>query len=228
MNHSQLFASVRAWTLASCAALAIVSAVGCATIGPGCGGQVGCSGPVGCGVEPGCGLDPACGCASSCGLDGRSMAGQKWCGDGSCGPIRPLINVCTGPDCGSCGCEPGCGVEPGCGCEPTCGVGGCGDICGTGGGCPVAENVAFGFHAIGSEFRRLFAPLGLCCLCGSGCGGCGELYWSDWHSDPPVCCDPCDHGGNWVGPTSGMAVPQGQNFAPRRVAKLPGGGPRLR
>lgn len=30
-------------------------------------------------------------------------------------------------------------------------------------------------------------------------GGCGEVYWDEWISDPPYCCDPCDDHGNWVG-----------------------------
>ena len=30
--------------------------------------------------------------------------------------------------------------------------------------------------------------------------GCGELYWDEWKSDPPACCDPCDNCGNWTGP----------------------------
>lgn len=32
--------------------------------------------------------------------------------------------------------------------------------------------------------------------------GCGEIYWDEWLSDPPDCCDPCDDCGNWVGPQS--------------------------
>jgi hypothetical protein len=31
-------------------------------------------------------------------------------------------------------------------------------------------------------------------------GGCGEIYWGPWISDPPSGCDPCDDHGNWVGP----------------------------
>jgi hypothetical protein len=33
------------------------------------------------------------------------------------------------------------------------------------------------------------------------CGkGCGEVYWGEWHGDPPDPCDPCDpYGGNYVG-----------------------------
>jgi len=30
-------------------------------------------------------------------------------------------------------------------------------------------------------------------------GGCGERYWGDFHGDPPHCCDPCDHMGNYTG-----------------------------
>src|SRR5690606_32343758 len=33
--------------------------------------------------------------------------------------------------------------------------------------------------------------------CGSGCG---PLYWNEWLSDPPDCCDPCDNHGVWTGP----------------------------
>lgn len=228
--------SVRLGTLLTIAAFAVVSSVGCATMGPGCGCGIAAS--CGCDIEPGCGCEPSCGCGTSCGGSGCSMAGQRWCGDGCCGPSKPLINVCTGPECGGgcdpgCGCEPGCGVEPGCGCEPSCGVGGCGSTCGLGGGCsncPVAETLVFGVQSIGAEFRRLLSPLGLCCPCGSGCGGCdGEKYWSEWHNDPPACCDPCDQCGNWVGPSAtSMRAPYDHEFAPRRVARLPDSGPRLR
>jgi len=40
--------------------------------------------------------------------------------------------------------------------------------------------------------KHLFGKIG----CNSGCG---DLYWSDWHSQPPDCCDPCDRCGNFVG-----------------------------
>jgi len=52
---------------------------------------------------------------------------------------------------------------------------------------------------------------GGCSSCGGSCGrqkgqiaackwGCGEVYWDEWLSDPPDCCDPCDACGNWAGP----------------------------
>lgn len=228
-NRTNRGRTFSAWSLTLLLAAGIAGSVGCAAVRPGCCGAVGCAVEPGCGCEPGCAVEPGCGCATGCG--GCSIAGQMWCGDGGCGPRKPLINVCTGPcSCGvscdpGCGCEPGCGVEPGCGCEPACGVGGCGSACGGGacgcGHCPLASGLGFGIHAIGSELRRLTAPLGLCCPNG-GCGGCGELYWNEWHSDPPSCCDPCNDCGDWVGPSNaGVAVPH-QSFETRRVAIRPG------
>jgi hypothetical protein len=29
------------------------------------------------------------------------------------------------------------------------------------------------------------------------------MYWSEWHNDPPRCCDPCNRCGEWVGPSAG-------------------------
>ncbi|WP_146443611.1 hypothetical protein [Botrimarina colliarenosi] len=233
-------------------ALSLAATSGCMALRPGCGcgiagvcgGAVGC-GDVSCGCEPGCAVEPGCGCGTTCGCNGRSMAGQMWCGDCGCDSHKPLINVCTGPDCCG-GCEPGCGCAPSCGCgmeagcgvEPGCGCDvGCGDTCGVGpcgcGNCPIIQNVGFGLKCIGSEVRNLLrpigTPLGLCCPQGSGCGGCGgcgDLYWNEWHSDPPRCCDPCDDCGNWVGPTgsTSMRAPYDHEFAPRRIATLPGTG----
>lgn len=36
---------------------------------------------------------------------------------------------------------------------------------------------------------------------GKTCGkGCGDIYWGEWVSDPPDCCDPCDKcTGCWTG-----------------------------
>jgi hypothetical protein len=44
----------------------------------------------------------------------------------------------------------------------------------------------------------LLAALKRCKTCGKGCG---EIYWGEWISDPPDCCDPCDQCyGQWTGP----------------------------
>ncbi len=161
----------------------------------GCGIEPGCAVEPGCGCEPSCGCEPTCGCGSSCGIGcGRSYAGQVWKG---CGPCEgPKICVCKGPNCCAsepgCGCEPTCGCEPSCGCEPTCGCelgGGCGSCCDNGGGGPL--------WGLRYAARSILKPL-------CGCGGCGgELYWSEWHNDPPACCDPCDRCGNFIGPSYG-------------------------
>jgi hypothetical protein len=53
---------------------------------------------------------------------------------------------------------------------------------------------------------------GCCC---SGCGCSEEVYWSEWHNDPPRCCDPCDCHGNWIGPSSGSyRAPYGHAYSP--------------
>lgn len=184
--------SFRRLSAFSALSLILLVANGCCLLN---GGRMGC-GDVMCG-------DVSC-CDTPCGPSGCSMAGQKWT---DCACEGPKLCPCTGP-CGecasSCGCEPSCGcVDPGCGCEPACGcdVGcaiepgcgcdvGCGDTCGAGCGC--------GFLAcIKQGVGKLLKPL-------CACGGCdGELYFSEWHNDPPRCCDPCDKCGNWVGPASG-------------------------
>jgi hypothetical protein len=56
-----------------------------------------------------------------------------------------------------------------------------------------------------------------CCCCGGccDCGGCSsELYWSEWHNDPPQCCDPCDRCGNWIGPGVGYRAPYAHPYSP--------------
>jgi hypothetical protein len=54
-----------------------------------------------------------------------------------------------------------------------------------------------------------------CCCCGGGCGCNSEVYWSEWHNDPPRCCDPCDCYGNWTGPGNGpYRAPYAHAYAP--------------
>jgi hypothetical protein len=33
----------------------------------------------------------------------------------------------------------------------------------------------------------------------TGCKGCGDMYWGEWVSDPPDCCDPCNKCGDYTG-----------------------------
>jgi len=167
-----------------------------------------CTGCAQCrvGSHGGCGA----GCGSGCGY-----AGQTYGGCGSCGSGLELC-PCTGP-CASGGCEPGCAVDPGCGviaepgcgcvadCDPGCGIepscgvgGGCGGGCGSCGRTP---------SILGGACRLIQCVFGDVCptgSCGGGCSGCdGELYWNEWHNDPPRCSDPCTSCGDWVGPAAG-------------------------
>jgi hypothetical protein len=177
---------------------------------PTCGYTEGCGCDIGCGCEPACGV--GCGCGDCCGVDGRQFAGQKWQGCGPCAgpPICPCVGAdghccqrgCCAPDgaCGGC-CEPGCGCAS-C-CEPACGCGGgCVDACGChdGGGSLCLKQCGFG-TVIGCALGAVCKTFCHGGCCGDDCGGCSsELYWCEWHNDPPRCCDPCDRHGNWIGP----------------------------
>lgn len=191
-------------TLSLTLVLLIAAANGCAALkAKHCGGAVGCC-EVGC--EVGCGVE---GCGDCCGPNGCDMAFQKF--KGCCKPHIPFC-VCTGDACCDTGCcDAGCGCEIGCGCEdeccvdpgccaddccadPCCGADACGDVCGCGDCCrPGAACLYNVKYALG----KLFGGLVGCC----GCSGC-DVYWNEWHNDPPRCCDPCDKCGNWVGPSS--------------------------
>jgi hypothetical protein len=156
-----------------------------------------------------------CGLHHGCGI---TVCEPMGCCDVGCGPV--CGDGCCGMDCGC--CEEVC-------CEPCC------DPCG--GSC---------CHRRGP----LSWALGLlrCCFhcgwwggCGACGGGCGEFYWSDFHSVPPNCCDPCDRCGNWTGggygggcdtcweghcQTSGYEggyVARNQTHGTRRTARATGG-----
>ncbi len=160
----------------------------------GCGCEASCGCGSGC-CETSCGCgsgcEASCGCGAYC-VDGRKFAGRTY--NGGCESYMPMCG-CTGPAC----CEPACGCgcgdscEAGCGCEASCGCSsGCGD-CGCG---PKKAGCCAG----------LFAACGRMCsaMCGGGSCGCsGEMYWSEWHNDPPRCCDPCNRCGQWTGPSAG-------------------------
>jgi hypothetical protein len=192
--------------------------VGCAAMySPQCGG---CPAPCGCGVE--CGCAAPCGCGDECGCGvpcchHPSMGGQTWdCCDGE----GPKLCYCTGPcgECchrGCCGCiarwwhGDGCGCaaccgEAACGCENTCG---CEPCCDAGCGCePCCATECAPCYV--SPCKALWNAL-------CGCSGCDcELYWSEWHNDPPRCCDPCDQCGNWIGPGEGCyRAPYAHSYA---------------
>ena len=134
------------------------------------------------GVNTGCGVVRAivyspfgAGCGPACGPALCGDCGPAPCGD--CGPAP----------CGDCGPAPcgDCGPAP---CGDACGspCGGFGNPCGM----PNCGRCRWPFPIL----SRLFHPISW------GCGnGCGEVYWGDFHGDPPDCNDPCDGCGNWVG-----------------------------
>lgn len=130
---------------------------------------------------------------------------------GSCGAICDPTHCCDGAYCDQCG--PACGV-----CGPACAP--CGDGC-VDAGCDTCRDTscdACGGSSCGSCGGYGGNPCGDSCwsgrgplswlfggLCGGGCcgSGCGEFYWSDFYSEPPDCCDPCDRCGNWTGGSCG-------------------------
>ena len=174
----------------------------------GCGGC--CEPACGCNdcCEPACGCggccEPACGCGTGCFPNGRQYAGQTFdCCCETRTPICPCVGSCGGccqPSCG-CGdcCEPTCG-EPACGCSSCCSpCGGCGTGCATWCGSGTAN----------CPRKCCLKNWGFCSPCGhivdaickcTPCSGCsGEVYWSEWHNDPPCCQDPCNQCGQWTG-----------------------------
>lgn len=96
----------------------------------------------------------------------------------------------------------GCGLRrafvPCCG--GGCGVGGnCGESCG------VANDPILGdcnkCGVCGGSNCPGFTPCGYLKYMLTCSGGCsGQMYYGEWISDPPACCDPCDNCGNWTGP----------------------------
>jgi hypothetical protein len=170
---------------------------------PACGCGGGCCEPA-CGCGGGC-CEPTCGCGGGCYANGRQYAGQKYqCCCESRAPICPCVG-CNG--CGQGG--GGCGTSCGCGdsCEPACGCGSsCEPSCGCGSSCGPAGSAC-------CPHKCCLKNCGFCCGCGNvvnalckcaPCSGCSsEIYWSEWHNDPPYCQDPCNCNGEWVGPSGG-------------------------
>ncbi len=50
----------------------------------------------------------------------------------------------------------------------------------------------------------------------TGCKGCGDIYWGEWISDPPDCCDPCDQCGGFTGSGGDCCKPR----CLERIARL--------
>ena len=125
-----------------------------------------------------------------------------------------LTNPCgLGVPCGRGSCEPAVGSSCGCGaasCNEACTSPACG------GGCRIGPLLGL------SKVRNLFR------MYNCQTGGCGEVYWHDWISDPP-CADPCDSCGNWTGaPAVASCGPRGPGLFERPVLSSLPGGPNFR
>lgn len=135
-------------------------------------------------------------CAVAAALQG--LAGCCTCTPWVHEPFGPYTGCdpanCT--DCGGCGspfCTSGCGP-----CDVACGpcevVDDCGP-CEVGGGySPYGPDC--GYCGPGGVLSFVGRVLGLSWPCG-GCSS--DVYYGDFHSYPPDCCDPCDRCGNWTG-----------------------------
>ncbi|MCE9526681.1 MAG: hypothetical protein K8R36_11575 [Planctomycetales bacterium] len=98
-------------------------------------------------------------------------------------------------------------LASGCCCQDRCGGGGCG-LGGCGRGSlfcqPYEQRMA---NTNSYECGTCCKPVG--CDNGgikgwlhnqaTGCQGCSDVYWGEWISDPPDCCDPCDQCGGFSG-----------------------------
>jgi len=104
-------------------------------------------------------------------------------------------------------------LASGCCCPDMCGGGGCGPQ-----GCGLGGRVLGRGSLCCRTYEQRMADstayeCGTCCKtvgCGggikgwlrnqaTGCKGCGDIYYGEWISDPPDCCDPCDQCGGFSG-----------------------------
>jgi len=124
-------------------------------------------------ISSGCCVNKQCGIVGHGGHGGGLLAAAG-CGD-CCGGCDSHAGGCDSYDLGCTGCSTGCND-----CSPGTFPGSCGN-CVTG-------------HCGGAS-GMLLPLLSTKLACGSGCGG---IYWGEWISDPPACCDPCNDCGCWV------------------------------
>ena len=137
-------------------------------------------------------------CTSGCGVF-RSILYEPFGPGTMCDPEHccncPPAQVC-GPRCVE-RCAPRCAPA----CQPDCDP--CGDMCADPCGDPCCESTC---DPCSDPCARPCGPLScLFAIFGPPCsrGGCGEIYWGDFHGDPPDCCDPCDRMANFTGGYSG-------------------------
>jgi hypothetical protein len=100
----------------------------------------------------------------------------------NCGAVYPYDSACYTGNCVDGGCSDGsCTAPTPCG---SCGgIGSCTPDC---------------VGAIKTAGKAVAHKIHNSLTCEAGCGG---VYWDEWFSDPPDCCDPCDNWGNYHGGT---------------------------
>ena len=131
------------------------------------------------------------GCCDPCATCGCPDA-TCGCPDATCGCPDTCCDTCCDAACGcpdaACGCPDSC-CDAACGCPDEC----C-DPCASCGcpdascGCPTncCSSVGCGSPVVG-RCRLLQRMRNALC----GCSGCGDLYWSEWHNNPPCNCNSC-------------------------------------
>lgn len=165
----------------------------------GCGG--GCNSLASCGCP-----DATCGCPDAC-CDPCASCG---CPDASCGCPDTYCDTasCGCPDeccdTATCGCPDDC-CDPcaSCGCpDASCG---CPDECGTSVGC---GSSVMGNCRLLQRIRNAFS---------GNSGGSSELYWSEWHNNPPCDCNTCTAGAeNYRRPSQ---IARRKINSPRQIAQ---------
>ena len=138
------------------------------------------------------------------------------CGGGSLFQMGGMAGGgCSDVGCDSCGVGDiamGGGLGGGMGCAAGgCGAGGCDDC---GGGSEIVYPGSAGGCSMGcggGPGSFLLPLLSTRLSCG---GGCGDVYWNEWISDPPECCDACNDDGCWVGPNCGGGCGGGCGMGP--------------
>jgi hypothetical protein len=215
-----------ATSFASCNTLAygLCDLIGCPRQDCGCCCEADCCCEPECCCEP-CGdcccetsgSEPSCGCCGEGCCGGQQFAGQTY--DCECESHVPWC-PCTGPECCHTCCEPSCEcgaccesccTEPCCGCDSCCECGECCEPC-----CPPHQECCAKHFGFGQLCWEVVDTVSCCCGCGGGCGCSSEVYWSEWHNDPPRCCDPCDCYGNWTGPSANSyRAPYAHAYAPQ-------------
>ncbi len=147
--------------------------------------------------------------STGCGLFRCLLCPGSMCDPQHCAPM-------PGPACGPASvaaCQPACGPPSPPPCQPACGpvlAPACGPV-----SAPTCNQPYGSPQAPCGPLTWIFRLFGAGSWYG---GGCGEMYYGDWCSAPPDCCDPCDQRGNYTGGgASGYYGGYTPGTAPQRI-----------